>query len=151
TIGTVGTQNMTYWGPALMNGIGGTKIKMISGYAGNPQTYLPLQPGEVDAFITSLTTLKINHASELQDRTLCPVFSVATARLPDLPDIPVVTEFGGTDAEKALLRIVTVSNDLGRFLAGPPGMPKHLVDAWRDAFDRMIADPSFSKEVMERG
>src|SRR5262249_52549762 len=39
TMGTVGTQNMTYWGPALMNGIGGTRFKIISGYAGTPETY----------------------------------------------------------------------------------------------------------------
>ena len=151
TMGTVGTQNMTYWGPALMNLIGGTKFRIISGYAGTPDTHLAIQRGEVDAFITSWTTLKINHATELKDGKLVPIFGVATRRLDDLPNIPVVTEFGRTDAERALLRIVTVSNELGRFLAGPPKMPAHLVEAWRTAFDKMAADPSFQKDVITRG
>src|SRR5262249_44162432 len=134
TMGTVGTQNMTYWGPALMNGIGGTRFKIINGHPGKPGTLLAVQAGEGGSFITSRTTLKINYANELKDGKLIPVFGVALGRLADLPDIPVVTEFGHTDAERALLRIMTVSNDLGRFLVGPPKMPRPLVEAWRTAF-----------------
>ena len=104
----------------------------------------------MDAFITSWTTLKLNHADDLRDGKLVPVFGVAIKRIPDLPDLPVVAEFGTTEAERALLRIVTVSNELGRFLAGPPKMPKPLVEAWRTAFDKMVADPAFQKEVAER-
>src|ERR1700730_17976366 len=52
----------------------------------------------------------------------------------------LVTEFGRTDAEKALLKILTASNEVGRFLAGPPRMPAPLLAAWRTAFDQMVAD-----------
>ena len=150
SVGTVGTQNMTYWGPALMNAIGGTKFKLITGYAGTPELSLALQRGEADVFVPSWTTLKINHADDLRYGKLVPIFGVSIKRIVDLPDIPVVTEFGRTDAEKALLRILTVSNELGRFLAAPPKMSEQLVEVWRTAFGKMLADPGFRKEIVER-
>lgn len=151
SLGTVGTQNMTYWGPALMNAIGGTRFKLITGYAGTTELNLALQRGEADAFVPSWTTLKVNHADDLRDGKLVPIFGVAIKRIADLPDLPVVTEFGRTDTEKALLRILTLSNELGRFLAAPPKTPEPLVAVWRTAFDRMLADPAFRKEIAERG
>lgn len=150
TFGTLGPQNQTYVGPRTLNEMAGTRFKLISGYRGTTQSYQALERGEVDAAVTSWTTLNLRHADKLRSGDLVPIFAITARRHPDLPHVPALTEFGKTETEKAFLKILTVSSEIGRSVAGPLGMPKHLVEAWRTAFDKTVADPAFRQDVLQR-
>ncbi len=149
-LGSSGRRNLTYLGPAVMNKMGGTKFKIISGYRGTRATYKALVQGELDVAITSWDTLSINFAEDLKTGKLVPLFTVAANRHPALPNIPAVVEFGKTAAEKGYLKIMTTANQIGRSMGAPPKMPKYLVDAWRSAFNKMVADKAFRNDVAKR-
>lgn len=148
--GTLGPQNQTYVGPRVMNEMAGTKFKLISGYRGTTQSYQALERGEVDIACTSWTTLNLRHLADLKSGKLIPIFTITAKRHPDLPNVPAIVEYGKTDTEKAFLKILTVSSEIGRSMAGPPGMPKHLVDAWRAAFAKATASQAFRNDVLKR-
>jgi tripartite-type tricarboxylate transporter receptor subunit TctC len=133
-----------------MNEMAGTRFKLIAGYPGTTQSYQALERGEVEIACTSWTTLKLKHAAKLKSGELIPIFAITARRHKDLPNVPAIIEFGKTDTEKAFLKILTVSSEIGRSMAGPPGMPKHLVDAWRVAMAKTTASKPFRDDVLKR-
>ena len=148
--GSIGRRNVTYIGAAVMNMFGGAKFKIISGYRGTKTSYLAMERGELDAAATSWTTLNVRHAKELKDGTFVPILQLTRKRTSYLPNTPALTEFGTSKGEKTFVEIVGVGAEIGRTLAGPPGMPKHLVTAWRKAFTATMNDQAFVTDITKR-
>lgn len=148
--GSIGRRNVTYIGAAVLNMMAGTKLKIISGYRGTKTSYLAMERGELDAAATSWTTLNVRHQKELKDGTFVPILQLAVKRQPYLPNTPAITEFGTNKGEKTFVKIVGVTSEIGRSLAGPPGMPKHLVAAWRKAFTATMNDTAFKADIAKR-
>lgn len=148
--GTLGPQNQTYVGPRVVNEMAGTKFKLISGYSGTTQSYQAMERGEVDIACTSWNTLQLRHKAALDSGELIPLFAITAKRHPELPNVPAIVEFGNTEIEKDFLKILTVSAEIGRSLAGPPGMPKDRVKAWRAAMAKTVASKAFRDDVFKR-
>ena len=149
--GGAGPRNPTSVAPLALNMMAGTKFKVVSGYMGTGEAYQALEKGEVDIAATSWLTLNTIHAQKLKAGELVPIYVIGAKRvLPDLPDVPALPEFGRTEAEKAFLKIYTVQGEIGRSMAGPPKMPADRIEAWQQAFMKMIADPGFKAEVEKR-
>ena len=150
TYGSIGRRNYTYIGIAAMNKFAGTKFKIISGYRGTKTSFLAMERGEIDSSATSWTTLNVRHAKEIKDGTFIPIYQMAGTRQSYLPNAPSINEFGKTKGDKAFLAVIAAGSAIGRTMAGPPGMPKHLVVAWRKAFDATMADPIFKADIAKR-
>lgn len=150
TFGTLGPQNQTYVGPRVVNEMAKTKFKLISGYAGTTQSYQAMERGEVDIACTSWNTLQLRHKAALDSGELIPLFAITAKRHPELPNVPAIVEFGNTEIEKDFLKILTVSAEIGRSMAGPPGMPKDRVEAWRTAMAKTVASKPFRDDVFKR-
>ena len=148
--GSIGRRNVTFIGAAVMNMFGGAKFKIISGYRGTKTSYLAMERGELDAAATSWTTLNVNHSKEIKDGTFIPILQLTRKRTSYLPNTPAITEFGTTRGEKTFVDIIGVGSEIGRTLAGPPGMPKQLVAAWRTAFTATMNDPDFVADIKKR-
>jgi tripartite-type tricarboxylate transporter receptor subunit TctC len=148
--GSIGRRNVTFIGAAVMNMFGGAKFKIISGYRGTKTSYLAMERGELDAAATSWTTLNVRHAKELKDGTFIPILQLTRKRTPYLPNTPAITEFGTTKGEKTFVEIIGVGSEIGRTMAGPPGMPNHLLAAWRKAFTATMNDQAFIADIKKR-
>ena len=148
--GSIGRRNITYIGAAVMNLMGNAKFKIISGYRGTKTSYLALERGELDAAATSWTTLNVRHNKELSDGTFVPILQLANTRQSYLPDTPSITEFGTDKAQKTFTKIIGITSEIGRTLAGPPGMPDNLVAAWREAFTATVNDSAFQADIKKR-
>ena len=131
----------------VLNRIAGTKFKLISGYSGTGQTFIALERGEVDLAVSSLDGIRALHFDKLKSGEFVPIFAQAGRRLKDFPDVPTLLEFGNSEVEKAFLNVFSVTADIGRALAAPPGVPKDRMDALRGAFEAMIADPIFKADI----
>ncbi|MEE2655725.1 MAG: tripartite tricarboxylate transporter substrate-binding protein [Pseudomonadota bacterium] len=150
TFGSIGRRNYTYIGVAAMNMFAGTKFKIISGYRGTKTSFMAVERGELDASATSWTTLNVRHADDIKSGKLKPIFQMASNRKPYLPNTPSVVEFGRNKAEKTFLAVIGAGSEIGRSMAGPPGMPNHLVAAWRKGFDKTMADKDFIADIKKR-
>ncbi|MPZ38393.1 MAG: hypothetical protein GEU95_10040 [Rhizobiales bacterium] len=146
-VGAPGLTNVPAQSPLILNRIAGTKFKLISGYSGTGQTFIALERGEVELAAGSMDGIRALHWDKLKSGEFVPIFAQAGRRLKDFPDVPTLLEFSNNEAEKAFLSVFSITADIGRSLAAPPGVPKDRLDALRSAFDAMIADPAFKADV----
>lgn len=146
-VGAPGLTNVPAQSPLILNRIAGTKFKLISGYTGTGQTFIALERGEVELAVSSLDGIRALHWDKLKSGELLPIFAQAGRRLKDFPAVPTLIEFSNNDVEKAFLNVFSLTADIGRSLAAPPGVPKDRLDALRNAYEAMIADPAFKADV----
>jgi tripartite-type tricarboxylate transporter receptor subunit TctC len=134
----------------MFNRTAGTKMRVIAGYQGTNDIYIAMERGEVDGVAVSWANALTIHSQQMRSDELVPFFTVADERIPELPNVPSVTEFGRDDNEKTFLMLYTSSGTIGRSLVFPPGVPTDRVAALRAAYDKTIKDPEFVAELKSK-
>ena len=85
------------------------------------------------------------------ERRADPDLCAGTRRLKEFPDAPTLLEFGNNDVEKAFLGVFSVTAEVGRSIATPPGVPADRLAALRAAYQSMVADPAFLADIKKLG
>jgi len=148
-VGSTGAAGITTVTRRVANAIGGTKFKIVTGYAGSPEACLAMEKGEVMGCAPSWTHLKINLHDWLEQKRVRVVLQWGVNRHKELPDVPTMVELGRTDEDRKVLALYGSATDLGRSIAAPPGVPADRVEALRRAFDKALADPELIAEVQK--
>ena len=147
TAGGVGTSNPTTLNPRILNALAGTKFKIVTGYKGTAAVMIAWERGEVDVLTTSWDMISARYDDKLKSGQAIPLYVYALKRPAELPNVPLMTDFGRTETERAFLQIYGIGAEIGRSLAAPPGMPKERLDIWRVALMKMFDDPQFKAAV----
>lgn len=124
--------------PRILNGLLGTKFKIIAGYPGSTDGLLAMERGEVDGALTSWNTMKTSRAAWLSEKKAHLLVQYVLQRSPDIPDVPAVVEFGRNEEEKKFLATYASGGDIGRAFNTTPGVPAERVAALRKGFDDMV-------------
>jgi tripartite-type tricarboxylate transporter receptor subunit TctC len=61
--------------------------------------------------------------------------------------VPQASEVAANERGKAIIAIIEAQSELGRFTAGPPGIPEDRLQALRDAYMAALADPELLAEA----
>jgi tripartite-type tricarboxylate transporter receptor subunit TctC len=133
--------------PRLLNGLLGTKFKIIAGYPGSTDGLLAMERGEVDGALTSWNTMKTARANWLKEKKAFLLVQYVAERSPEIPDVPAVVELGKTPAEKQVLATYASGGDIGRSFLTTPGVPAERVAALRKAFSDMVKDKALLGEI----
>jgi tripartite-type tricarboxylate transporter receptor subunit TctC len=143
-VGAQAPGTMQYDFPTIMNAMMGTKYKVISGYEGTPQIHAAMERGEVQGVAsTGYVTLKLLNSQWIKDGTVKIIIQWGVKKNPDLPDVPLVTEFAKTDEQRQALDLMFVRLTIARPFFMPPGTPPERVQAVRRAFDAVMKDKDF--------
>ncbi|MGE3643528.1 MAG: Bug family tripartite tricarboxylate transporter substrate binding protein [Beijerinckiaceae bacterium] len=149
--GAPGVNNVPAQSPLILNKLTGTKFRLISGYSGIGPTFLALKRGEVETSVTSLAGIGSILAADVRSGALIPFFVQARKRLPQFPNLPAIVEFAKTDVEKNFMNVFTLSSDIGRTLAAPPGVPTDRLAILRAAWRKMMDDENFKADAKKTG
>lgn len=133
--------------PRVMNELMGTKIKVLKGFPGTTDAMLALQRGEVDLVLEPWQTIKSGSADLLRDKKIPLIVQFTSKRHPDLQDIPAILEFCENEEQQRLFKLLLSTEEIGRSLAMPPGVPKDRAAAMRAAFNAMMKDADLHKEA----
>src|SRR5262249_43384207 len=76
---------------------------------------------------------------------------LALQKTPELPDVPLITDFATTERQRQILRLVFSRQAMARPFTAPPGIPAERKQALRRAFDESMADPACLEEAKQRG
>jgi len=129
----------------------GFKAKVITGYPGTQESILAMERGEVDANCGwSWTTAVQSRPQWFKDGTAVNVLQFAFVRHPDLKDVPLLSEFAKSDADRAQIELLVSRQVMGRPFFVPPGVPADRVALLRKAFMDTLADPEV-KALSESG
>jgi tripartite-type tricarboxylate transporter receptor subunit TctC len=151
-VGATGPSADTWQFPAILNGVLGTKMKMVNGYRGGNEIDLAMERGEVAGRCGwSWSSLKFTHPQWVAEKKINVLAQLALAKHPDLPDVPLVTDLARNEEEASLLRLIFARQAMAWPFLVPPGVPAARVTELRDAFDAAIADPAFAADAASGG
>ena len=143
-VGGTGAAADTDQFPRILNGVLGTKFKIVSGYPGGNDITLAMERGEVKGRCGwSWSSVVATHKRWVDDKTITVLVQLSLNKHPDLPDVPLVMEFAKTEEQKQIFRLIFARQVMGRPFLAPPGLPKDRAEALRRAFDETMKDPEF--------
>lgn len=138
--------------PAVLNGVLGTRFRVVSGYAGTAEGGLAMERGEVDGNgAITWASVKVTQAQALRDRQLRILVQFGLARHQELPDVPWIYDYVRNDQDRAALDLVFGPQEFGRPYIVAEGVPDATVGILRAAFDRTMASPEFRADAARRG
>jgi tripartite-type tricarboxylate transporter receptor subunit TctC len=150
TVGGTGSGADTNQFPKIMNGVLGTKLKIVSGYPGGNNIDLAMERGEVDGRCGwSWSSVKSTRQTWLDSGSINVLVQLALQKHPDLPDVPLILDYAKTDEDRAMLRLIFSRAALGCPFLAPPGVPADRAAMLRKAFDDTMKDPEFLAEAMQ--
>ena len=143
-VGGTGSGSDTDIFPTVIRNLLGVNMTLISGYPGGNDVLLAMERGEVDGRCGwSWSTMLSRNADWLAEGRINILVQVALAKHPDLPDVPLITEFAETDDEAMAMELIFSRQVMGRPYLAPPGIPADRHEALRRAFDATTRDPEF--------
>ncbi|MFM1816956.1 MAG: hypothetical protein RLZ98_3651 [Pseudomonadota bacterium] len=147
-VGGTGPASITVVLPTTLNSILGYKFKVVSGYPGGNDINLALERGEVQGRCGwSYASIKTTQQQWLKDGKLRFLTVSSFKRLPDLPDVPSVTELAKSTEHKQVLELVLAGQSMARPFVAPPEVPTERLAALRAAFTATVKDAAFLKDA----
>jgi len=120
--------------PKVVNGVLGTKMRVITGYPGGNDVNLAMERGEVQGRCGwSWSSVKSTHQKWYDEKKFTVLMQLALEKHPDLPDIPLIVD----------LKLIFARQVIGRPFLAPPNVPKERAAVLRKAFMDTMKDPAF--------
>ena len=154
TVGSSGAGSTTAGYPNSLNAILGTKIKVISGYAGSAEINLAIERGELDGIASwCWTCAKSEKPDWISQNKLRVVMQLAPIGDPELNQkgIPTVFDYARTGEQRQMLNLVFASVAMSRPFATPPDLPPHRLELLRNAFAKAATDPDTIADAAGKG
>src|SRR5580692_5193840 len=148
TVGGTGTSADTDQFPRVLNATLGTKFKIVEGYPGGNDVLLAMERGEVKARCGwSWSSVKTTRKEWLDDKRVVILVQLSLTKHPELPDVPLITDFAKTDEQRAILKMIFARNVMGRPYVAPPNLPADRLATLRQAFMDTMKDKDFLAEA----
>jgi len=143
-IGGTGPSDDTVQFPEVLNGVLGTKFRIISGYPGGNDVVLAMERGEVEGRCGwSWSTITATHPDWVKDKKIHLLVQLALEKHPDLPDVPVIVDLAKTTEQMQIIKLIFARQVVGRPYLAPPGIPKDRLEILRKAFMETMVDKDF--------
>jgi len=134
--------------PKVMNGLLGTKFRLVLGYPGGNEMNLAMERGETQGRCgLSWSSFAATHPDWIKAKMINLLFQVSFAKHRDLPEVPLLLDLARTPQQRQILRLFAVRQVMGRPFFAPPDVPRDRVEVLRRAFDRTMTDPDFLAEA----
>jgi len=145
-LGAIGKSSSTYMIPSLLQNVLGAKFKIITGYRGGSPIRLAIESGELHGWAGQWLGWKLAKPDWVRDGKIIHLMQMASKRAPDLPNVPLLSEFARNDEERMMFAFVQ-TNLSDRAFVAPPGVPGDRVAALGKAYQATLRDPAFVAEA----
>jgi tripartite-type tricarboxylate transporter receptor subunit TctC len=152
TVGGTGTSADTDQFPRVLNGVLGTHFKIVEGYPGGNDVVLAMERGEVQGRCGwSWSSVKSTHKSWIDENKMVVLVQLSLSKHPELPDVPLVTDFAKTDEQRQILKMIFARQVMGRPYLAPPNLPADRLATLRQAFMDTMTDKDFVADADKTG
>jgi tripartite-type tricarboxylate transporter receptor subunit TctC len=130
--------------PKIVNGVLGTKMRVVTGYPGGNEVGLAMERGEVQGRCGwSWSSVKSTHQKWIDEKQFAILVQLALEKHPDLPNVPLVIDLAKTPEQRQILRLIFARQVMGRPFLAPPNVPTDRADVLRKAFMDTMTDRDF--------
>ncbi len=149
-IGGTGAAADTDQFPRILNGVLGTRFKIVAGYPGGNDITLAMERGEVSGRCGwSWSSVMATHRRWIDDKSINILVQLSLNKHPDLPHVPLIVDLGRSDEQQQIFKLIFARQVIGRPFLGPPNIPKDRVEALRKAFAETMKDPEFLADAVK--
>jgi tripartite-type tricarboxylate transporter receptor subunit TctC len=127
----------------MLNGVVGTRIKLIRGYKGSGEAALAVERGEAEGTLMPWEFIKAAHADWVEASKINLVARFVHHPIRERPEVPSVFELADTPEQRAVLNLFLGADEMGHPITLPPDVPRERVEAVRAAFAAMLQDREF--------
>jgi len=149
-IGNTGVGTGTYSYPKAINGLLGTKFKLVSGFPSSTDVFLAMERGEVDGICESLDSVLGKKPDWIATKKLNVLFQGGVVPNPQLKGVPFIVDLARNAEEKQAIEFLYAGQGIGRPFVAPPDMPADRLKMLRDAFMATMKDPEFIADVKKQ-
>jgi tripartite-type tricarboxylate transporter receptor subunit TctC len=143
-VGGTSTSADTDQFPRIVNGVLGTKMKVVTGYPGGNEVGLAMERGEVQGRCGwSWSSVKTTHQKWVDEKKFSILVQLALDKHADLPDVPLVVDLAKNDEQRLILRLIFARQVMGRPFLAPPNVPPDRAAALRNAFMATMQDKDY--------
>lgn len=146
-LGDTGPGTGTYAYPKALNGLLGTKFRLITGFHASTDVFLAIERNEVEGICESLDSAMARKPEWVKDGRLHFLFQGGAAPNPDIKHVPFILDYAKTEEQRQAISYLYAGQGLGRPFIAPPGMAPERVKMLRDAFNATMKDPEFIADV----
>jgi tripartite-type tricarboxylate transporter receptor subunit TctC len=134
--------------PYILNGVLGTRFKVVTGYPGNAEMLLAVERGEADGNAATSWGGLISFKPEwIRDKKILVIVQLATRKHPDLGQVPLVMDFAKDASDRGVLELIFARQQMAYPVVAPPGVSAERVQALRQAFDATVTDPGYLADL----
>jgi len=134
--------------PKLLNGVLGSRFKIISGYPGSNEMTLAIERGETQGRCAfSWSSMKSVHRQWLDEKKIGILIQLSYNKHPELDHVPLAGDLAKTDEERQMIKLFAARQVMGRPFYAPPDLPQDRAAALRNAFMATLRDPDFLAEA----
>ncbi|HSK31677.1 MAG TPA: hypothetical protein VLA17_17080, partial [Candidatus Limnocylindria bacterium] len=154
--GATGVTSSAYYMPKLLQMAIGTKFDVVAGYVAGQDIDLAVERGEVmcRAFTVNAFFAREPFITWRKKNFVNVLYQTGSKRDERLKDVPLLSElmtkYKTPENIRQLATVVLASDEFGRPLVFPPGVPADRVKIIRDAFNKTINDPALLAEAKRR-
>ncbi len=141
-IGNTGAGTGTYTYPKGLNGLLGTKFRLVSGFKASTEVLLAIDRGEVDGLCESWDSAYGKRAEAFNDGTFKVLFQAGPTVEAEIK-APSIFTLAKTAEQKVALEFLYAGQGIGRPFIAPPDMPADRIKLVREAFNATVRDPEF--------
>ncbi|MEE8334058.1 MAG: hypothetical protein V3R85_09440 [Alphaproteobacteria bacterium] len=151
-VASSGTGSPTFLMPALINSMLGTKLKIVKGYKGSRKMQLSMEQGETQGIAIGWTAWYSGRPQWFgtKDSFAIPIIQNGYKREAGLENVPLILDFAKNEEERQIAKFLASASIIGRGLAFPPDVPRHLIEPMRAAFWKTVTNPAFIAEAKRR-
>jgi len=147
TIGAAGITSTPSFYARLINAVLGTKLKIVTGYAGQAEIFLAMERGEVEGHPSVLYKgLNGTRPTWISQKKVNFIVQYGGEREPELGDTPFLSDVISPQ-DRSLSMATLAPLAIGRPYFTPPATPLDRVAALRKALAATFADPDFRSEA----
>jgi len=154
--GATGVTSSAYYMPKLLEQAVGAKFDVVAGYVAGQDIDLAVERGEVQcrAFTINAFFAREPFITWRKKNFVNVLYQTGNKRDERLKSVPLFNElmdkYKTNEETRRLAKVVLASDEFGRPLVFPPGVPADRVEIIRDAFDKTIHDPTLLAEAKRR-
>jgi tripartite-type tricarboxylate transporter receptor subunit TctC len=137
--------------PYILNGILGTKFKVVTGYPGAADFLLAVERREADGTAgVSWSGLNAARPEWIPGKKINVIVQLGLKRHAGMNPAPLVMEFAKNDSDRGVLELIFARQDMAYPIVAPPGIPPERVAVLRAAFEAVMKDPDYLADASKQ-